>query len=147
MNSPVATAQIFQSPSSNDNDAKEELKRGRYILGIGFILAQCVVWIAASVLTQYMFNESDNSSPFLMTYTGVALMMIFLPVHWISERLKRVPGLETCPGIEEVDSFDQDIAQANAYSDILTVMQKRSLQHATSTKKWNHKKHVLAALK
>ena len=122
------------------------------MLGVFFILLQCVIWIVASILTQYMFiDDHDNhiGSPFLMTYTGISLMIIFLPVHWWSERQGSTSMSENDKerkSIHEVDSFDTAIAEANSYSEIISVIGKRSLLHASSKKKWDHKKHVLAAI-
>ena len=41
--------------------------RRRYALGLFFILCQCIVWITAAVITQFVYEENDDTSPFLMT--------------------------------------------------------------------------------
>ena len=117
---------------------------GRYVLGLCCILLQCFVWITASVLTQYMFAETPLESPFLMTYCGVAMMMLMLPFQMLMDRWKNC-GAQNCFGIEENDSFADDIANASAY-DILDIVTTRSRLHATTSKQWDHKKHALAAL-
>lgn len=122
----------------------------RYMLGLGFIVAQCFIWIAASVLTQYMFRETVVESPFLMTYVGVALCMIMFPIRWVHEKWteRQKPPTDNSADaiIKENDSFDEVVNNATAYRDIVEVMTTRSVQNAKSTKPWNHKKHALAAL-
>jgi hypothetical protein len=131
----VATVEICYVP---------RVTNSRYVLGLGFILLQCCVWVAASVLTQYMFEETSVESPFLMTYVGVALMTLMFPLRWMKDRLWYDP--DVAAHVSEADSFDEAIAKANAYGDILEVMTTRSRAHAQSKKQWNHKKHALAAL-
>lgn len=41
--------------------------RRRYALGLFFILCQCIVWITAAVITQFVYEENNDTSPFLMT--------------------------------------------------------------------------------
>ena len=144
----VATAQICVAPT---------LPNPNYLLGLFFILAQCFIWTAASVLTQYMFEETPVASPFLMTYVGVALMMLMFPVHWILEKWEAQKAQLSTPshrdghtngpnGIEETDSFDEALGKATAYHKMVEVFATRSIENAKTTKKWNHRKHVLAAL-
>lgn len=142
----VSTAQICVAPT---------LPNPKYMLGLGFILAQCVVWIAASVLTQYMFEETVIESPFLMTYVGVALCMIMFPIRWINDKWQDVKAEcgDPCAGTDIVqdtlkddDSFDEALKNATAYQTIVDVVATRSIQNAKTKKPWNHKKHALAAL-
>jgi hypothetical protein len=146
----VATAQICVAPAALSNP--------KYILGFGFIVAQCFVWIAASVLTQYMFEETVVESPFIMTYVGVALCMTMFPLRWASAKWKEtkekygqrssvemVTSIPATP-IQEADSFDEALDNARAYHSIVEVVTKRSIQNAQTRKPWNHKKHALAAL-
>ena len=142
----VATAQICMAPS---------LPNPKYILELGFILAQCFVWIAASVLTQYMFEETVVESPFLMTYVGVALCMVMFPIRWLNEKWdeRKAKYGDPCSPTEAIqntfkddDSFDEALNKATAYRHIVEVVAARSIQHAKTNKPWNHKKHALAAL-
>ena len=148
----IATVEICVGPPT--------LPNGRYILGLGFILAQCFVWIAASVLTQYMFQETVVESPFLMTYIGVALCMLMFPVQWFNDkwaswRAQAEDGQTQNDGsnphntnavIKDDDSFDEALTKARDYQNFVDVMTTRSIQNAKTKKPWNHKKHVLAAL-
>jgi hypothetical protein len=91
-----------------------------------------------------MFAETPLESPFLMTYCGVAMMMLMLPFHMLIDRWKNC-GAQQCLGIEENDSFAEEIAHASAYN-ILDIVATRTRMHATTHKHWDHKKHALAAL-
>jgi hypothetical protein len=145
----IATVEICAAP---------KIPSGRYLLGLFFILLQCFVWIGASVLTQYMYNESDFESPFLMTYIGVALLALLLPMKLLMDKLRPAKVVETHDAAAPVvgvpdndlgsgaDSFDEALSKASAYSELLEVVSTRSLQHAATKKQWSHKKHVLAAL-
>ena len=146
MISQIATAEICVAP---------RIANGRYLLGLFFILAQCFVWIGASVLTQYMFDQEEFESPFLMTYTGVALLIFLLPFKMLTDKLRRTQTPETtttaaathAQDLGAADSFDEALSKASGYSELLEVVSTRSLQHATTNKQWSHKKHILAALK
>jgi solute carrier family 35 protein F5 len=135
----IATVEICVVP---------EIKNARYLLGLFFIFLQCLVWIGTSVLTQYMFDETSFSSPFVMTYIGVALLALLLPFKYLSDRFSdraSSPGINTAHS--EEDSFAKELENAQAYGEILEVMTTRSVEHARAAKPWNHKKHILAALK
>jgi hypothetical protein len=138
----VATAQICVAPTLGPPNPK-------YLLGLFFIAAQCFIWIAASVLTQYMFEETPVESPFLMTYVGVALLVILFPLQWMADRWQeRKNGTTNTttdgPAIQEADSFDQ--AVTTDYHTIVELVTTKSVQNAKTKKPWNHKKHALAAL-
>jgi len=60
-----------------------------YALGIVFIILVSVIWSAASILVQYLFQETDFNSPFLLTYIGTSLFVIFIPMRLIWERRNR----------------------------------------------------------
>ena len=60
-----------------------------YALGIVFIILVSVIWSAASILVQYLFQETDFNSPFLLTYIGTSLFIIFIPSRLTWERRHR----------------------------------------------------------
>lgn len=60
-----------------------------YALGIAFIILVSVIWSAASILVQYLFQETDFNSPFLLTYIGTSLFIIFIPTRLLWERRYR----------------------------------------------------------
>jgi len=57
-----------------------------YTLGLFFIFLVSLIWAAASILVQWVYNsdEFDFDSPFLLTYIGVSLFTCFLPANWIA---------------------------------------------------------------
>uniref|UniRef100_A0A7S2LK32 EamA domain-containing protein n=1 Tax=Skeletonema marinoi TaxID=267567 RepID=A0A7S2LK32_9STRA len=143
-----------------------DYSRRRYAIGLFFILCQCIVWIAAAVITQFVYEENDDTSPFLMTYIGMALMALFLPIElwndwWArksNEAAKRSNDDGESPDddhfnvnrtIETFDSFDEDLMSAKTPYCLFSIMCDRTLELTDQTKQlkpWNHKKHMLAAL-
>ena len=123
-------------------NAGSDAGRSRYLLGLFFILLQCVVWISASVLTQYLYGEEEFHSPFLMTYVGVSLNIVFLPLKLLTDRF----GCSNELSAASCDSFDDELAQSTHYNDILATVASRSHILGRNVS-WNHKKHLLAALK
>jgi amino acid permease len=134
--------------------------RRRYALGLFFILCQCIVWITAAVITQFVYEENDDTSPFVMTYIGMALMALFIPIElwndWRVRRLKEAAresnyapdDFMTIRSMATVDSFDEDIRNsAKTPYCLFNLMFGRTRDLADQTKqikKWNHKKHMLA---
>ena len=51
-----------------------------YSLGIFFIVVVAVIWAGASVLTQFVYNNLDFQSPFLVTYISTGLFSLYLPL-------------------------------------------------------------------
>lgn len=140
--------------------------RRRYALGLFFILSQCIVWITAAVITQFVYEENDDTSPFLMTYIGMALMALFLPIElWNDKRERKRDEAarqsnsndaeslddhdDNCLNrpIETFDSFDEDLCSAKTPYSLFHVICGRTRNLADQTKQikpWNHKKHMLA---
>eukprot|EP00603_Paraphysomonas_imperforata_P011694 CAMPEP_0114461398 /NCGR_PEP_ID=MMETSP0104-20121206/6254_1 /TAXON_ID=37642 ORGANISM="Paraphysomonas imperforata, Strain PA2" /NCGR_SAMPLE_ID=MMETSP0104 /ASSEMBLY_ACC=CAM_ASM_000202 /LENGTH=451 /DNA_ID=CAMNT_0001634167 /DNA_START=49 /DNA_END=1404 /DNA_ORIENTATION=+ len=65
-------------PSTSPGEGGAQL-RG-YTLGIVFIIIVAVIWAGASVLTQYIYNDLDFESPFLVTYISTTLFALYLPM-------------------------------------------------------------------
>jgi solute carrier family 35 protein F5 len=61
-------------------------RRNQYILGLFFIVTVAIIWAASSVLIQFIYESDsfDFHSPFLVTYIGVSLFSLWLPVHKIT---------------------------------------------------------------
>jgi len=130
--------------------------RRRYALGLFFILCQCIVWITAAVITQFVYEENNDTSPFLMTYIGMALMALFIPIElWNDWRVRKMNERNYAPSddnynirtIMTVDSFDQDLSTAKTPTCFFNIVFGRTKDLADQTKqikKWNHKKHMLA---
>ena len=138
--------------------------RSRYALGLFFIILQCIVWIAAAVITQYVYEENDDASPFLMTYIGMSLMApIFLPIElwndWRAKKIRKRYGhkeaelvddeeeTDACEdylstSLETVDSFAEDLDSIKTPYCLFRVMRNRTIALADQKrqiKPWNHK--------
>lgn len=66
--------------------------KGGQLLGLTYIIGVGAIWAGSSVLTQYIFNDLDFRSPFLVTFVENSLFMIYLPLwqvfhyfRWIDE--------------------------------------------------------------
>jgi solute carrier family 35 protein F5 len=122
--------------------------RALYLLGLFFIFLQCLVWVFNAVLTQYIFENHELNSPFLMTYIGMSLLTALLPL-----KLWRDGGVVTkSPSlrIQDIASFDSlsdDLQRATDYQDYVTIASRRGNDLVTDkVRHWNHRKHFLAAL-
>ena len=116
--------------------------KGRYVLGLFFILLQCVVWIGASVTTQYLYGEESFHSPFLMTYVGISLLAFMLPIRILSDRAGITPGIAAA---ETFDTFENELSRVQGYWELFHFATERS-KTLSASRTWNHKKHFLAAL-
>ena len=61
--------------------ARPKMRQQDLRLGICFIVAVAVIWTASSVLVQFIFEELDFKSPFLITYLATGLFAVQLPLH------------------------------------------------------------------
>jgi len=128
-------------------------RRIKYAQGIVFIVLDCFVWIAAAVMTKYIFDDQEFESPFLMSYIGASMLALFLPFQFYKEaRFRREQQQDAAAAalsarLDSPDSFDEDLQRVNSYNDVVSVVTTRT-QHMISnkTKRWNHKVHMLAAL-
>lgn len=63
----------------------------KYKAGLGLIGAFVIIWVASAEVTQRIFEEYEQ--PFAITYVGVSLMAIFLPISvckdWIFRAVKK----------------------------------------------------------
>ena len=145
MNAQLTT--INEKCVGGNNTHATQVRKSRYLLGLCYIALFCIIWIGASVSTQFMFDSEEIDSPFLMTYVGVTLLVFLFPIKYLTETWFPNKDKTTLDATLEsaIDSFDEELAKAKAYGELLEVISKRSLQHATSPKQWNHKKHALAA--
>lgn len=122
--------------------------RGPYVLGLFFILLQCMIIIFVGVLTQDLNDNFGVTSTFLMTYIGMSLMAPLLPIKLLMDRL----GSSTMDDMRlgsnaSFDSFADEYNKATSYADILWIGAKRT-QDLVSDRdhQWNHRRHFLAAL-
>jgi solute carrier family 35 protein F5 len=144
---------ILASRPSTATDEQSAGRKARYALGLTFIMMQCIVWICASVTTQYLYGGQGFHSPFLMTFAGVGMLAIFLPVRLLAVRIGIAPKLlksteDADPAVNNGvgNSHDEKLAQATSYHQVFDAVasERRELSHPTTF--WNHRKHALAAL-
>lgn len=68
--------------------AGRQTAKGRLVEGLVLIFGVNVIWVAASVLVQYIYETFQ--APFFLTYVSNSLFMVFLPgVFAISQAQKR----------------------------------------------------------
>jgi len=140
---------LFLSPEQQQQQqpSSRVAVNGRYLLGLCFILLQCLVWIFAAVLTQYLYDGAEDSglgfhSPFLMTYVGVSMNSVFLLFRWASIRGGYASDLRA----PSADSLDRDLQDATNCGGVWQVLQRQTSRLGGPDRSWNHKRHVLAAL-
>jgi len=83
-----------------------------YILGLTFIVLVSLIWSAASILVQFLYQNLNFNSPFLLTYIGSSLFVIFIPSRLIWERWirsQRIHYYESVPDADENASIQQVI--------------------------------------
>ena len=59
----------------------------RRLLGLGFIAAVAVIWVAASFVVQGI--EEHGAHPAVLTLIANSLFAIYLPVYWLNLRWRR----------------------------------------------------------
>ena len=82
------------APSSGTNAAQ----MSDFMLGIWFIVIVALIWAASSVLLQYVFEDMDFKSPFLVTYVENSCFVLYLPLFYLYRSLgfvKTVPFRQT----------------------------------------------------
>lgn len=142
-----------QAPSSVHN-----LK---YLLGLFLIFLQCIIQVGNAVLTQVMFEKMNVDSPILLTYVGISLLAVLLPIELWKDYTtyhKQQQEQEQQAGIDNAHSFDslaediRRISSANSFSTyngqllFMNIAKRRADELVTNhSRQWNHRKHILAA--
>jgi solute carrier family 35, member F5 len=57
-----------------------------YGLGLFFIFIVTVIWSGSSIVVQFLYTDEKFDSPFLLTYIGTSLFILFIPSRLIWER-------------------------------------------------------------
>ena len=60
--------------------------KASYALGLFFIVSVSIIWAAASILVQYLYQGLNFDSPFLLTYIGTSLFIILIPGYLLYEK-------------------------------------------------------------
>ena len=76
-----------------------------FMLGIWMIIFVAVIWAASSVLLQYVFEDMDFKSPFLVTYVENSCFLIYLPLFYLYRSLGFV---KTVP-LRQVDTVSKSM--------------------------------------
>jgi solute carrier family 35 protein F5 len=109
-----------------------------YGLGLVFIVLVSLIWAAASILVQYLYTNQDFDSPFMLTYFGVSLFTVFLPLEWLQQK---------CKGQSSSISEDYQSVSTDASDN----GDDRNDHHPTlstlASEKWNTGDHMRAAAK
>ena len=126
-----------------------------YALGLFFILLVALIWAAASVLVQYIYQERDFHSPFLLTYVGVSLFTLWLPFRCVTNFFRSL-FLSERPDSDNyvsVPSATHDEADLDDDVDFADDLEPRELfsedENTENTERspWSEEDHVRAALK
>ena len=64
-----------------------------YALGLFFIVSVSIIWSAASILVQYLYQGLDFDSPFLLTYIGTSLLTVLIPMFILTNEGCRITVL------------------------------------------------------
>ncbi|KAI9905202.1 hypothetical protein PsorP6_013967 [Peronosclerospora sorghi] len=55
-----------------------------WLLGVAFLVIVALIWTFASVLVQYIFHNLSFQGPFFLTYVGISLFSVNLPLWYAS---------------------------------------------------------------
>ncbi|CAI5727537.1 hypothetical protein KXD40_005623 [Peronospora effusa] len=58
-----------------------------WLLGVAFLMIVALIWTFASVLVQYIFHNLSFQGPFFLTYVGISLFSVNLPLWYASQVL------------------------------------------------------------
>lgn len=80
----------YQKQPGEEKTATEKSKylTFRWMLGVVFVIIVAIIWTLSSVLVQYIFHDLSYDKPFFLTYIGVALFAINLPIWYTTEYIK-----------------------------------------------------------
>uniref|UniRef100_K3WL39 EamA domain-containing protein n=1 Tax=Globisporangium ultimum (strain ATCC 200006 / CBS 805.95 / DAOM BR144) TaxID=431595 RepID=K3WL39_GLOUD len=56
-----------------------------WMLGVFFLVIVALIWTFASVLVQYIFHNLSFQGPFFLTYVGITLFSVNLPLWYLSQ--------------------------------------------------------------
>ena len=122
------------------------LNLSSYALGLVFILLVAIIWSAASIVVQYLYHNQSFNAPFLLTYIGISLFVVQLPLHWMYKRWVKWQkdsgdhNYESVPvsphSLEEEEELQQTVGDVNGNN-----------SNMTGENLWTEKDHMIAAAK
>jgi solute carrier family 35 protein F5 len=123
-----------------------------YALGLTFIVFVCIIWAISSTLVQYMYSyssedeEDEQVSAFLVTYIGVSLFTLFLPLKLC--RTRSFPNQHPVLQTADLFHFHQWIKTSDQMIDITESFDPTVLYpHVQDTVYWTNSQHFLTAAK
>jgi solute carrier family 35, member F5 len=142
------------------------VKSSRYALGLFFIFLHVCTWICGAVLTQAIYEVDEGVPAFLLTYLGMSLSALALPIHFLKEWwyecgvFSNDPAYNddtdnesvaarptTIENVPSVDTLDAQLACAKHCSDYVDIATASERQLANDHRRiWNHRRHFTAAL-
>jgi solute carrier family 35, member F5 len=86
---PVDYSDTAVAPPKRAQDASTPKQHSTFewTLGVVFIVIVALIWTFASVLVQYIFHELSFQGPFFLTYVGITLFAVNLPLWYVSQIL------------------------------------------------------------
>jgi hypothetical protein len=139
--------------TTSSSSAGDPKKRMAFMFGLFLIFLQCLVQVGNAVLTQFMFQQMEVDSPLLMTYVGISMLMLLLPLEWWNEyRLRRYREKYEIDEAASFDSLAEDIHKIStaqsfeSYSCFMDIAKRRAGELVNNhSRQWNHRKHFMAA--
>lgn len=113
-----------------------------YTLGLVFIALVSLIWAAASILVQFLYNNEDFDSPFLLTYIGVSLFTLLLPLQWTKERCRKGGPSVSSTEYQSVP-FNEEIVDVDDDENDNDQAQPQTLENRV----WTTRDHMVAAAK
>ncbi|PKA66521.1 hypothetical protein AXF42_Ash003175 [Apostasia shenzhenica] len=109
----------------------------RWALGLAYIVAVAVIWIAASYVVQSVVDA--GVSPFLVTYICNSLFLVYIPVVEIGRFFENSMKI-SCPCL--VDNVDQDLQEVKHNSESFPILlqseEDRLSENISTTESGNH---------
>ncbi|CCI44527.1 unnamed protein product [Albugo candida] len=96
----------------------------RWSLGIFFIVIVAFIWTFASVLVQYIFHNLAFQKPFFLTFVGISLFSVNLPIwyisqHWCSLRAWKRSNTNESPLISHTQMHQSNTTTKTSWNSII----------------------------
>jgi hypothetical protein len=137
------------------NPSTDHGQRMAFMIGLFLIFLQCIIQVGNAVLTQFMFQQMDVQSPILMTYVGMSMLLISLPMEFWNDyrrRRKQEAAVQYQQDNASVDSLTEDIYRIStapsfgSYHCFMDIASRRANDLVQDhSREWNHRKHIMAA--
>jgi hypothetical protein len=141
--------------TAKDAVSDNNRRRMAFLLGLFLIFLQCFIQVGNAVLTQFMFEQMDVQSPILMTYVGMSMLLVSLPLElWNDYRRRRrqQAAAQHEQDNASYDSLAEDIHRIStapsfrSYHCFMDIASRRANDLVQDhSREWNHRKHIMAA--